>query len=226
MLDQPEQQPLLSMPYDTERAPTEAPKGTLEIWRENTAQFMESSPFHALVLALITVDAICVLADLGYSFLSNTCAPPEGPDAPVWLEVLANLSLAITTIFLIEIPLALWAFGFRFYLPFSGIPHSPLHLFDAVVIITTFVLEFILKGKERELAELIIILRLWRLVKLVGGVAVGAGEVEEEVAKELKETKRQLEGTTTALAKAREENRKLRSRMIWLETGGSEGSEA
>ena len=57
------------------------------------------------------------------------------------------------------------------------------------------------------------------------GIAVGAGEVEEQVLEELEETKRQLEGSTAALAKAREENRKLRARVVWLETGGSEGSE-
>lgn len=54
---------------------------------------------------------------------------------------------------------------------------------------------------------------------------MGAAELEEETAKELDETKRQLEGTTAALAKAREENRKLRGRVAWLETGGTEGSE-
>lgn len=42
--------------------------------------------------------------------------------------------------------------------------------------------------------------------------------------KELEETKRKLEGTSVALAKAREENRKLRARVQWLETGGSEGA--
>ena len=57
------------------------------------------------------------------------------------------------------------------------------------------------------------------------GIAVGAGEVEEQVLEELEQTKRQLEGSAAALAKAREENRKLRSRVVWLETGGSEGSE-
>jgi len=75
------------------------------------------------------------------------------------------------------------------------------------------------------LAGLLIALRLWRLVKLVGGIAVGAAELEEETAEELEETKRQLEGTTAALAKAREENRKLRGRVAWLESGGSEGAE-
>lgn len=57
------------------------------------------------------------------------------------------------------------------------------------------------------------------------GIAIGAGEVEEQVLEELEQTKRQLEGSTAALAKAREENRKLRARVVWLETGGSEGSE-
>ena len=57
------------------------------------------------------------------------------------------------------------------------------------------------------------------------GIAVGAGEIEEQVLEELEQTKRQLEGSTAALAKAREENRKLRGRVVWLETGGSEGSE-
>lgn len=109
-------------------------------------------------------------------------------------------------------------------MPFSNVPHASFHLFDAVVVVTTVILEYILKGKERELAGLLITLRMWRLVKLVGGIAVGAGEVEEEVLEELDETKRKLEGTSAALAKAREENRKLRARVLWLETGGSEGT--
>lgn len=100
--------------------------------------------------------------------LADGCAP-EGIEEHFWLEVLGKLSLAITTFFLFEIPLALWAFGIKFYLPFCGVAHAPLHLFDAIIIITTFVLEFALKGKERELVELLIIFRLWRLVKLVGG---------------------------------------------------------
>ncbi|KAG2158362.1 uncharacterized protein EDB93DRAFT_1121065 [Suillus bovinus] len=218
-----EQQPLLVISYGEEGALTEQPKGTLDVWRENISSILESRRFHTFVITLIVIDATCVLADLGYTVLSDKCAPlDEGPE---WLEVLATISLAITTLFLIEIPVTLWAFGVRFYTPFSGVPHAALHLFDVAIIVTTFVLEFVLKGRQRELAGLLIILRLWRLVKLVGGIAVGAAEIEEETAQELEETKRQLEGTTNALAKAREENRKLRGRVAWLETGGSEGAE-
>jgi len=194
----------------------------LHRFRETVASVLDSKPLHTFVLTLIAIDAACVIADIAFGFLVDGCGTPKNP---AWLEVLANISLGITTFFLIEIPFALWAFGIKHYLPFYGVAHAPLHLFDAIIVVTTFVLEFALKGKERELIGLLVIFRLWRLVKLVGGIAVGAGEVEAEVSEELEQTKRQLEGSVAALAKAREENRKLRARVLWLETGGSEGSE-
>jgi len=95
--------------------------------------------------------------------------PSEGKDLPKWLEVLSHISLGITTFFLIEIPLSIFAFGPKFYNPFGSVPHSGLHLFDAFIIGTTFILEVVLRGREQEVASLLIILRLWRLIKLVGG---------------------------------------------------------
>lgn len=115
------------------------------------------------------IDATCVLVDLAYTLLSSDCETADTPDAPEWLEVLSLISTVITTFFLIEIPLTLWSLGLEFYNPYGRAPHASLHIFDTIVIVTTFVLEVILRGKERELAGLLIILRLWRLLKLVGG---------------------------------------------------------
>ncbi|KAL4068022.1 hypothetical protein J3A83DRAFT_3797783 [Scleroderma citrinum] len=224
MSDTAEQQPLLPTSSFSPAPPRGHRSSRLAEWRESIAWVLESPRLHQFILTLIAIDVACVVVDLGYSFLAEGCSPPEGPESPPWLEVLATISLVINTFFLLEIPLALWCFGIRFFLPLSSVPHSSLHLFDAIIIITTVVLEFVLKGKERELVGLLITLRMWRIVKLVGGIAVGAGEVEEEVLKELEETKRRLEDTTAALAKAREENRKLRARVLYLETGGSEGA--
>lgn len=97
-------------------------------------------------------------------------------------------------------------------------------------------LEVILKGKERELAGLLIILRLWRLLKLVGGktllchsvgltlngpfpagVAVGAGEIGEDTIKELARVKGELGETRLALTQARDENQTLRDNVARLE---------
>ncbi|KAJ3476502.1 hypothetical protein NLI96_g11112 [Meripilus lineatus] len=175
----------------------------------------------------VVIDTACVLADLAYTVLSDTCTPVEGPEAPIWLNVLSHISLVITSLFLVEIPLSLWALGTKFYNPFGGeVPHAALHLFDAFVILTTFILEVVLRGRERELVSLLIILRLWRLVKLVGGIAVGAGEVEEENAKALMETRQELEETTRQLTFARDEVQQLRARITWLESEGAAATSA
>ena len=70
------------------------------------------------------MDAACVLADLSYSFLSPSCAPPGEEDSPAWLEVLAQVSLTITTLFLVEIPLTLWALGVQYVNPFGPVAHA------------------------------------------------------------------------------------------------------
>ncbi|KAI0797726.1 hypothetical protein C8Q75DRAFT_16726 [Abortiporus biennis] len=224
-----EQDPLLTSQINYENdleanefEPEEAP-GRITIWREKTAKFLESPPLHYLVIGLVLFDSGCVLADLAYTVLSDTCTPPEGPDAPIWLNVLSHISLAITSLFLLEIPVTLWSLGLQFYNPFGHVIHASLHLFDAVIIVTTFIFEVGLKGRERELVSLLIILRLWRLVKLVGGIAVSAGEIEEENAKALMETRQELEEVTRSLTQARDENQQLRSRIAWLESEGNMG---
>ncbi|KAF7363350.1 hypothetical protein MSAN_00990400 [Mycena sanguinolenta] len=173
--------------------------------RERTAEFLESPWLHRFVITLIAIDASCVLADLGYAFLHESCVP-EGSEGPAWLEVLAHISLGITTFFLIEIPVTLWALGWTFYNPWSGVPHASLHLFDAFIIVMTFVLEIVLKGREQELAGLLVILRLWRLVKLVGGVSVGVGEIGEQDAIRAAEAEEEV-------AALKKENAELRARL-------------
>jgi len=200
-----ETQPLLV--HDPESPHNKAAKPS---WRTRTAGFLIHPTLHKTVIALIAFDAIFVLADLAYTFLTPDCPAPESPE---WLEVLAHISLAITTLFLIEIPLSLWALGFQYMNPFGTAPHAGLHAFDSIIIVTTFTLEVALRGREKELAGLLIILRLWRLVKLVGGVAVGVGEIDEETIELLEDTRRELEKTKVELATAQEENKKLKERL-------------
>ncbi|KAJ7632516.1 hypothetical protein FB45DRAFT_744715, partial [Roridomyces roridus] len=145
-------------------------------------------------------------SDLGYAFLHEGCTPDDSVGDPAWLEVLAHISLVITSFFLLEIPVTLFAVGPKFYNPFGRIQHASLHLFDAFVIVTTFILEFVLRGKEQELAGLLVVLRLWRLVKLVGGVSVGVGEIGERDAIRADEAEQEV-------ASLKKENAELRARL-------------
>ncbi|KAI9510877.1 hypothetical protein F5148DRAFT_490564 [Russula earlei] len=218
-----EQEPLLPSSYaqEEEADGSQAQTGPPPAWRVRVAEALEARITHKLVITLTVIDAACVLVDLAYTLLSSDCEPagaPPPPEAPDWLEALALLSTAITTFFLVEIPLSLWSLGPTFYDPRGRVPHAALHLFDALIILTTFVLEVVLKGKERELAGLLITLRLWRLLKLAGGVAVGVGEIEEETVKELARVKGELEESRSALARALDENQDLRATVTELES--------
>lgn len=157
-------------------------------WQKRVGETIESRVGHVFVLVLVcqctpwlsgpfltiltrihqvTIDMIIVILDLGYEFLHDNCGDIRLK--PTWLEVLSHISLGITCAFLLEIFLSLFAFGSKFYNPFGGFPLASLHLFDAFVIVTTFVLELTLKGREEEFAALLILLRFWRIVKLVEG---------------------------------------------------------
>jgi voltage-gated hydrogen channel 1 len=85
---------------------------------------------------------------------------------------------------------------------------STFHIFDATVIVAAFIVDILLRGMSAEAGSLIVVLRLWRVFKIIEELSAGAAdEVEalsqklsriEEHAKELEREneglKRRLEG--------------------------------
>lgn len=51
---------------------------------------------------------------------------------------------------------------------------SKFHIFDATIIVVSFIFEVSLQGVEEEVASLIVVLRLLRVVKIVDEISVGA----------------------------------------------------
>lgn len=100
---------------------------------------------------------------------------------------------------MLEIPLNLVAFGVRYYLPKTR--HWFLHLFDAFVVTGAFVLSIsadvnktlalaplrttlipfvsFMQGPFASVASLLIVLRLWRVLKLVVSLQVANDEWDE-----------------------------------------------
>ena len=76
--------------------------------------------------------------------------------------------MAISVIFVLELPPHLWVFGIDYYNPWSDVQHSTFHLFDALIILMNFTILF-LQGAAQEIVGLLVLLRLWRLIKLLGG---------------------------------------------------------
>ena len=78
--------------------------------------------------------------------------------------VLHYMSLTILSIFMVELFFKLIALGKEFF-------HHKLEIFDAFVIISSFILDIISLVYEEAFAalELLVLLRLWRIVRVVNG---------------------------------------------------------
>lgn len=159
------------------------------------AVFLESTTSHIAIIVLTLIDLSLIIIELVLSsfFPNSETSPHSVHDAE---NVLSWISIAIASIFTVEQLLKLFVFGPHYFANFW-------HLFDAFVIITSLVLECVLKGAARETASLLIIFRLWRLVRVVHSIAESLHfesearlEVhhlhEEKLEKELAEEKEKL----------------------------------
>ncbi|KAF9907685.1 hypothetical protein EC991_010717 [Linnemannia zychae] len=134
---------------------------------------IESKAAHITILILTLCDIILVMLQIGASLLHLDETEHEH-----WaMTLFEHLSLAIISVFMLEILLKIFAFGPRYF--WIGTRHWILHLADALIIITSFLLEIFLKGAQQELSSLLIVFRLWRVVKLTGTVAVEVSEHDQ-----------------------------------------------
>ncbi|CAG8511607.1 12926_t:CDS:2 [Acaulospora morrowiae] len=160
--------------------------------RENLKCRMQSRNWHWFILCLVASDFFCVMTSITITFLW----PEKEQEEHYVIETLSIIAFVINTVFVIEVILNLFVFGVRYFLTGS---HWFIHLFDASVVIMTFLLELSLKGKEREVAGLLIVFRFWRLIKVLSSVAVGLGEYDEEKVEELEKKIEELEGELKSL---------------------------
>ncbi|KAI9664513.1 MAG: hypothetical protein M1821_005959 [Bathelium mastoideum] len=165
--------------------------------RHHLRRYLSSKLGHYIVLALVTVDVASIFADLVIQTFQ--CERPSrgaggGEDAKLAdaLEALGLVSLVISCLFLVELAASVWAFGFSYF-------RSKFHCFDAVVILVAFVIDVLLHGVVEEIASLVVILRLWRVFKIVEELS---GAAEE-----------QMDALRERIAELEEENGDLKIRL-------------
>ena len=90
--------------------------------------------------------------------------------------------------------------------------NSKFHAFDATVIVAAFIVDVLLRGPLEEAGSLVVVLRLWRVFKIIEEFSSGA---EDELA-ELQERITELEHEKAEVDK---ENQALR-----LKVGTSDGA--
>eukprot|EP00026_Physarum_polycephalum_P014806 Phypoly_transcript_15363.p1 GENE.Phypoly_transcript_15363~~Phypoly_transcript_15363.p1 ORF type:complete len:222 (+),score=25.00 Phypoly_transcript_15363:98-763(+) len=152
-------------------------------FRKSLGVFIESRKVQILVVSLTVLDLIIVAVDL---FIEEhyRCREDEHKDAWVEIteEVLGYTSITILVLLGTEILLVLIAFGLKFF-------QHPFYVLDMVVIGLSLVFELVFK---EAVGALLVIFRLWRLVRIAHGVAVGLEERTEQKMKVLEQQNKKL----------------------------------
>ncbi|KAE9969444.1 hypothetical protein BLS_005355 [Venturia inaequalis] len=164
---------------------------TVYTTRDKVKHVLSSKAGHYSVLALVSLDVAGIIA--AFIIALFQCEKRWGNKG--WQEALSALeiaSLVFSSLFMLELILAIWAFGPTYF-------HSKFHIVDALVVITGFALDLSLHGGViEEAASLIVVLRLWRVFKIIEELSLGAQERVEEMEEEIE----RLKGENLALRRA------------------------
>lgn len=164
-----------------------------------------SDRFQVAVVSLVILDAIFVLAELLIDL--SVIKLEHGHIAP---EVFHYLSLALLTFFMVELVGKLYAYRLEFF-------QHKFEVFDGVVVVISFVLDivFIFHEDAFDGMGLLILLRLWRVARIINGILVSVKTRAHQQIHKLKESYDHLVQRVTELQertdKLEKENQRLQA---------------
>ncbi|CAM6102862.1 unnamed protein product [Calypogeia fissa] len=166
-------------------------------WRKDLAEFLESTPVHVFIVVLLLTDLFATAVDILKTIhikttdLDTCVAYLERGDCvdsfegtKPW-EVVFWISIAILSVLALNVLLLLVAFGFRFW-------RNPGYVLDAFVVGTALLLEIFL---STDTVGLLVILTLWRIVRVAHGIFEVTDEAWE---KEINSFKKRLADAESA----------------------------
>ena len=159
--------------------------------REHLLEILHSSKFQIVVICLVLLDCLLVISELlielkaedthngttmaaSEAYVSNDeqsakhiseGVEEEKSAIKIAEEVLHYFSIAILSIFLLELSAKLFAMGKQFF-------HHKLEIVDAFIVIVSFILDiaFINDDGVTSALGLLVLLRLWRIGRVVNGM--------------------------------------------------------
>ncbi|KAH0333067.1 hypothetical protein KCU84_g10424, partial [Aureobasidium melanogenum] len=150
---------------------SERSNSKLDTARRYTRRYLNSKFGHYAILLLVSLDCTCIFFEFVVQLLSCEGKISESR-GHVAQEAIGIVGLVFSCLFMLELLASIWAFGLHFF-------RSKFHCFDATVIVASFIVDVLLRGILEEVASLVIILRLWRVFKIIEELSVGAQEQTE-----------------------------------------------
>ncbi|XP_048820122.1 voltage-gated hydrogen channel 1 [Lagopus muta] len=145
-------------------------------------KLFSSRRFQIVIVFLVVVDALLVLGELLMDL--KIIHPDKYHIAP---KVFHYLSLSILTIFLVEVGFKIFIYGREFF-------HHKFEVLDSVVVVVSFILDLVLLFREHEFEAvgLLILLRLWRVARIINGIILSVKTRSEQQVSKLKQVNLKL----------------------------------
>lgn len=141
-------------------------------WRKRLGEFLESTPVHVGALILLLIDLMATAVDLlktlhnksrdlnNCTALLESCQCVSQFERSQSIEFLYWVGIVILSLLLLNVGGLLVAFGFSFFC-------HPGYVLDLLVLTTALFLEIFL---DAQTAGLLVILNLWRIVRVAHGI--------------------------------------------------------
>ncbi|XP_030075933.1 voltage-gated hydrogen channel 1 [Microcaecilia unicolor] len=145
--------------------------------------------FQIAIVCLVVIDALFVLCEILLDL--EIIKPDTHHIAP---QVFHYLSLSVLTFFVVEIFGKLYAYRLEFF-------HHKFEILDAVVVLISFIIDIIYIAQENlfQAVGLLILLRLWRVARIINGIIVSIKTTAEEKITKLRAANHALSETVEQL---------------------------
>ncbi|KAG5925675.1 hypothetical protein E4U42_004061 [Claviceps africana] len=124
---------------------------------------------HFLVMSMVALDVTALLANIFIQLIACEMHQRDEPWVRALTGSLETLGLVLSSLFMVELGGCLFSFGLSYLA-------SWFHLFDALVIVASFVIDVASQGLTESIGSLVVVLRLWRLARISEEVVMGATE--------------------------------------------------
>lgn len=160
--------------------------------RQRLEVVIHSHKFQVLIIVLVIFDILLVLAELLFDLEIVQLEKKHQETVP---EVLHYCSIFILSLFIIEIMLRLFVMRLSFF------THK-LEVFDALIVIVSFVLDVVFRNRQDAASGvgLLVILRLWRIGRIINGIVLS---VKRQAEKRIEKEKHTREACEQELSKFR-----------------------
>lgn len=173
--------------------------------RDSLRLLYSTERFQIVVVCLVVLDAIFVLCELLIDL--SIIQADHHRIAP---QVFHYLSLALLTFFMVELSGKIYAYRLEFL-------RHKFEVFDGIVVVVSFILDIVYISKEDafDAMGLLILLRLWRVARIINGIIMSVKNRAHHKVQKIKEIKENLVHQVNELqernTKLDQENARLRA---------------